>query len=366
VALLFCARGGLRLQVIFEQFLGRTGLTVPCLADGVMISRLVAARLALTSGSAAALDEIEREFSGDTMAEIAIALAQQRLVLGTEWNAPFNRQAFLQLFGGDSRQAVALRARIDGQNELFRRHLASRSGNRNRIILCDSGLYGSTMRMIAKGLPAINWTCVLFARSNYKSFPREHFARTRGLSVESDGYSPVAERTAILRYWHLIESVLEPDLLSVTAFESTEGEPRSNLEQAGWKAKLPPSDDEAFAGVVDYIDGLGPRDFAATIYHDADVAWRRLRRAVIWPSKHLGSLLSPESRSRDFGRESAVVPIETKGQGLAQRMHAIRGSLWREGAIAISLPYLRLPLLAGLETAHVARAIRRAWRKEQP
>src|ERR1700722_9364808 len=74
--ILFCARGGLRLQFVFDRFLRRTGLVCPVTANPLMVSRLIAARPALLRGGAAALDELEREFHGRSMADAAAALTQ--------------------------------------------------------------------------------------------------------------------------------------------------------------------------------------------------------------------------------------------------------------------------------------------------
>jgi predicted HAD superfamily hydrolase len=56
--LLFCARGGLRLQTIYENFLAASGLASPIPIQPLMISRIIAVRSALLKGGAAAFEQI--------------------------------------------------------------------------------------------------------------------------------------------------------------------------------------------------------------------------------------------------------------------------------------------------------------------
>jgi len=75
--ILFCARGGLRLRLLFERFLKRAGLESPVVIGDLMVSRLIAARMAILDPATAVSSEIGREFYGGTMQTVAHALAQQ-------------------------------------------------------------------------------------------------------------------------------------------------------------------------------------------------------------------------------------------------------------------------------------------------
>ena len=354
--ILFCARGGLRLRLLFERFLKRAGLESPVVIGDVMVSRLIAARMAILDPATAVSSEIGREFYGGTMQTVAHALAQQTHDLEECWQAPFDASTFDRLLGADLPGSRWLTQAIEEQNALFLSHLRHRSGGRRRIILCDTGLYGSTLRWLERGLPHIKWSCVLLARSNYKGFPTEHFARTRGLSIEQNGYIPSIPRTAVFRFWHLIESVLEPRLQSVKSFRMVAGseEPRSNLEIEKWEDRLYPDDDgdELFAGVLDYFDQIRG-DAIPKIYKDAARAWRRLRRIIVWPKPADVELLTTGDRSCDFGSSAAIPALSAHG---ARRLRSIlRSSIWREGEIVQTFPVTRSLLLAGIEGAYVGR-----------
>lgn len=346
--LLFCARGGLRLRLIYENFLSRTGLHAPLPYADLMISRLVAARTSIATPGSALLDELGREFRGQTMAAVALALTQDPAAdLGPAWHKPFEPAVFVKLLHGGASDTAKLRETIARLNRAFHRHLEAASQGRSRIVLCDTGLYGSTARLLRDGMPEKQWLSAQFARSNYKAFPTPHFDTTIGLSVERDYYAPWNARTAVLRFWHLIESVLEPDLESVRTF-TDEARPRANLEVPGWRDRIDTTTTGLFTGVMAHIHNLSSAELPR-IGRRADAAWRNLHRLIVWPQPRDVSVLTLSPRARDFGRTEPVDQFpENK---------PVRSSLWREGALINRYPLLRRGALLLLEAAYTGRAI---------
>lgn len=353
--LLFCARGGLRLMRVYERFLARTGLPARIPAAPLMVSRLVAARAALDPPGAGVLAELGREFSGRPMAEVAAALAQRDdLPLPAAWQAPFAAERFAALIAADAPGAAALRAAVAEQHARFRRHLEACTGGRRHGLLVDTGLYGSTVRLLREGMPERRWSGLQFARSNYKRLPTPHFDCTLGLSVESDGYRAWDARTAALRFWQLIEAALEPDLPSVRLFSEDGAVPRANLQVAGWEARIGPEEPGLFSGALAHIESLGRQD-VHRIPAEAARGWRVFKRAVVWPDARMVAALELADRSRDFGRLDTVAQFAGPGGALAQ----IRDSLWREGALVRRFPRAGRAGLALIELTHAARALRR-------
>ncbi|MET3782512.1 hypothetical protein [Methylobacterium radiotolerans] len=145
------------------------------------------------------------------MSEIAAALAQRDdLALPASWDAPFQDATFAALLAGNEPGVARLHAAVAQQDACFRAHLDACAGPARHCVLVDTGLYGSTVRMLQEGLPERTWSGLQFARCNYKRLATPHFRRTLGLSVESDWYKPWDARTSVLRFWHLIEACLEP------------------------------------------------------------------------------------------------------------------------------------------------------------
>ena len=64
--ILFRARGGLCLRLLFERFLKRAGLESSVVIGDLMVSRLIAARMAILDPATAVSSEIGREFYGGT------------------------------------------------------------------------------------------------------------------------------------------------------------------------------------------------------------------------------------------------------------------------------------------------------------
>lgn len=207
-------------------------------------------------------------------------------------------------------------------------------------------------------MPEVGFSSALIARSFR---PGSRSARTSGLSVQATGYAPLRRRTAVLRYWHFVEWLFEPELSSVRTFDHDGSRARSNLEVAGWQKHLDPAPGSAYQGVVDYLDAL-PHGPAERIVSDADRAWGEFRRAVVWPDEDRGFALGVGNRSHDFGLEGTWSARPWRGP-----VSALRGSsMWREGEIARSGSPLRLPLLAAVEAAHTVRRLTRAVRRPEP
>ncbi len=353
--LLFCARGGLRLRTIYESFLAASGLTSPVAMEALMVSRIVAVRSALLKRVPAAFVQIGYEFGGRSLRDVARAIGciepdPDDGASDAIWSAPYSRQGLETLLALPAGKPL-LAAALD-QDSLFREHLEDRSADRPRIILCDTGLFGSTLQLLKAAIPEKRWGCVQFARANYKRMASPHFGELIGIATQDDRYSPFNSRSSILRYWHLIEGTLEPPLPSVRSFAPVDGKARSNLEIDGWSALIAPEPDDIFAGVLDYISGLRPADATVRVMTDVEPAFRRLHRAIVWPTRHEADWLDFPPRSMDFGKDGHV-PVIVRDGGLTR---AMRRSEWREGAIAaMAPPPLRLPLLAAVEAAFAAR-----------
>jgi FMN phosphatase YigB (HAD superfamily) len=353
-ALLFCARGGIAIREAFERVLDRLALPLPMRRDNLMVSRLVAARSAVIARSDAALDELGREFWGGSFANVALALGGRPYDLPDAWRRPFAPAEFFALL--ESEAGLEVLSDIRQQNTLFARHLGRVHGGARRIILCDTGLYGSTQRLLAAGFPDLAIETVQFARCNYKGHSEEHFPQVVGLVVEQNLYNPLKVETAILRYWQLIESLFEPAIPSVRTFsEDATGEIVSNAGEIGYGAIDPAAGNPLLFGALSYIDGLSD---GASALRDAQRAWVRLKRAITNPTPADVEALGVGVRSVDFGRSDVVSVLSAvRDNSPIRRLKAIKSQLWREGAIARDFPLLRPALLAALEAAHVLRAL---------
>jgi hypothetical protein len=137
------------------------------------------------------------------------------------------------------------------------------------------------------------------------------------------------------------------------------GAMRSNLEINGWREKVSHDSHGLFTAALAYLDALPEKDFAEMIYRDADRAWRRLHDSVVWPTHDEARQLMVNDRSRDFGRSETAAGLSSeRGGSLGNRVASIRGSLWREGAVAINFPAMRPLILMALQSFHLLRFLR--------
>lgn len=359
--LLFCARGGLRMRVAYEQFLAATGLQTQVRSEPLMVSRVVAMRSALARAvdreqeglGAGTVRTLGHEFGRSTVADVARAVSG-RDVDGDRgvWEVPVTGDAVWAMLRSPEGRAVS-EALVE-QARLFETHLDSLRGGRGRVVLVDTGLHGTTALLLQEAYPELSFSSALMA-SYYPPTRSERPARSFGLSLEADGYAPWHRRSVLLRYWHLVEWLFEPELSSVQRFSrGDDGRVRSNLEVEGWERHLEPQPGTLFGGVMTYLAGLGP-GAGRRVVPEAAVAWVRLHRTLVLPARVEAETLAVQDRSHDFGRTDSFGARPWRGARAALRGAA----MWREGEIARSGTPLRVPLLLGIEAAYGVRKLRR-------
>jgi FMN phosphatase YigB (HAD superfamily) len=353
--MLFCARGGIGIREAFERFQRALGLPLPLRRENLLVSRLVAARAAVAARSPDVLDELSREFNGSSFAMVANALGGSEYNLPAAWQELFHAGRFFEMLEDEC--AKCLRDDIGAQNALFEKHLGQVTGdNQGLILLCDTGLYGSTQKLLAAGLPEWNFKTVQFARCNYKGLSEDHFPDVAGLVVEDRFYNPLKLRTVVLRYWQIIESLFEPSIASVRYFDVDEtGKVIANSGDITYGKLDTAVGNPLLSGALEYLDSLAAGgDFLL----EAGPAWLRLKQAITNPADGDLVALGIGPRSVDFGRAGFVHAVPpSKQAGPRQKLARIRSHLWREGAIARDFPRSKPILLSAIELAHVVRGV---------
>jgi hypothetical protein len=361
---LFCARGGLRLKLALDSTLRNLGLPLAVKRKDFMTSRIAAAKCALLPGAEAAIDEIMREYNGRTIGDVVRGFGGDATQNTETLDQTLERHRLLRFM--ESGEAQNFRQWLSIERSLFAEHIKDCAGAATHLILVDTGLYGSTLRLMMAAFPDYEWRALLLARSNYKGFDEAHFARTTGLWVERNGYSPFQIRSSILRYWQLVEAILEPNLESVTSFKREDDRLISNLEVADWVERVEARDNPLFAGAMNYIEDLKPNDLAA-INANGDAAWRRLRRMILFPRPADISLMSIPDRSRDFGIDRfAKTKRDGRDKAIWGALGQIKRSAWKEGAAAETFPKLRTLSSLGFETIQIARFLMRLHKQPAP
>lgn len=342
VALLFCARGGLRMRLAYETGVRSLGLGTGGHVADLMVSRLMAAKATL-GRTPYAMDVFLKECADRSLAEAADLLLpsdESERLRGSDLGCKsVDRHSLQALLEGQGPICNAVRSEVRDQADAFAAHLAQASAGRRRLILVDTGLYGGTMRLLEEAFPDAQWSCSMIGRSNHRGTDAPHFPRTTGLLFEADRTVRHRPATALLRHWHLVEGLFEPALPSVRRLHrQPDGTVVSNLQISGWREIVAARDNAHFDGVMDHLASLHPSDLL-TLDAQADEAERVLARMILRPRPADVTALSIAPRSWDFGRDgTSPVLRPTAGLGIRERIWSVRHSLWREGQIRLAVP----------------------------
>ncbi|MFM0504623.1 HAD family hydrolase [Paraburkholderia caffeinilytica] len=336
VVALFCARGGLGLEKLYklyaEQFPVRGDISI----EPLMISRLVAARDALVYGGEGVVGELDYAFDVRDVAPLARALSG--VDTAPEGDYPSVRAFVEALRSGREAHLYEL---IVEQARRFREVWQALTAGKQGVVLCDTGLYGSTFKMLMQGNLANGGHCVQLARCDYKHLGREHFPFVTGLLTERNGYKPGDSISSILAFWHLIESLVEPDLESVRRFDRrSDGGLVSNLETVGWQQKLARMPHPKFEEVAQYVAQSAKRTTADASLAAFELAAKSLERVIMFPDPELVNRLSGRDRPVDFGRDETV-SITGRNCDRANawtRLFIAKQSLWPSGAVVRAFP----------------------------
>ena len=248
-------------------------------------------------------------------------------------------------------------AALRTQADLFSRHLHDAAEGRPRVILVDTGLYGTTRALVAEGLPDLDVSSALIARS-FRPGPA-----TSAPSVSR--WRPTATRRCTGARRSCATGTSSSGSSSPICLPSA----RSTRSTA---VSFPISRSSRLARPPCTRAGFCLRRCARlprrTSRHQPA---RRSRQTpimpggrsggpVVWPDREQGHALQVGARSSGFGVDTTWAPRPWSGP-----LGALRGSsMWREGEIARSGTPFRRPLLALVEAAYGARQIRRTLTRD--
>src|SRR5713101_8655502 len=121
VAVLFCARGGFRLKMIYDRFLAASELRSPVDTCNLMVSRIVAVRTALAAGCPSAYAQIEYELGSGSLGDVARAIAGLDPVDGADdshvWEQSYSNESLSKILS--SEEGLELRSSIQRQADFF-------------------------------------------------------------------------------------------------------------------------------------------------------------------------------------------------------------------------------------------------------
>lgn len=361
---LFCARGGLRIRYLYNQFLNSIGLHDPVPSHDFMVSRLLSSKVCFNRKKDLVIANLSREFCSSTLLQVTLALLPMHGDVSRLLNDA--DRAHLEATHATA-EAISLllssgiigklwREHSCEQEALFKEYLDGIVKGNHIILLHDTGLFGSSQMMLQESYPEYEWVGLYFGRSNYRGDSAPHFSSAIGIMFEHDSISYILEETCFLRYWHLIEAPLEPDFPSVGYLtKSQDGIISSNLGTNDLESRVSCRKNPFFAGISEYIANLASDHFhSIRLQHRSAI--KRLAKKIHAPNPKDVYSLEVGCRSHDFGRPGSV-PVLSSQRNIRVRnkLLAIRSALWPEGQMVRELGYLGSLLLKGLLWGHRIR-----------
>jgi hypothetical protein len=345
---LFASRGGLRLREIYEEFLRARRLSTSIDLKDFMISRILATKVCFEENQPFIIETIMKEFQNkkldlvaDAFLPPAINMNDYQLRLGELRLQDVNETSVRELFFGSGPLSISIQEHLKHQRIMFSRYIKDLLKETRTVLLVDTGLFGSTQKLLSQSFPEYEWRGHYFAKSNYRSEKSIHLDNVTGIILDCDSFSPIIPESALLKYWHLIEMPLEPKVSSVRyLMENGDGAVRSNLEQDGWEIAVKSREDSIFGGIMDYIENSGSQSRTDVRKHYKK-SIKLLSKKIQAPIKSDLLYMTVGDRSNDFhGQGSTPILPDTHIFNLQHFFNGFRRSLWLEGQIIKSFGFV--------------------------
>ncbi|WP_374447360.1 hypothetical protein [Stella sp.] len=342
--LLFVARGGLRLGLLYRLWCERTG-TTPVLPMGELaISRVAAAKGCLVHDFVGIAPTLVREFGAGSLGYMLRCLLRGRGIDLPDVLAhtPVTIGSFAAVYEADDALGRAVRAYFAEQATALARYLDELLDDIATPVLVDSGWTGGTQALLMRHFPQWDWHGLYFGRWDYGRGPAPHFGHIFGVSVDSLEPFANAPGQALFAYHHLIEDPLEIAAPSVEGYRLLpDGRGVPDGLPIDPAVLEPGADDAMFQGILEHFRSpAGAADFLA-VERRADAAYRRLRRMILWPRKEDLPGMQVRPRSADFGRSLTVpVLLRLPDASMKRRLKSVGAALWKPGQMLIAFPRL--------------------------
>lgn len=339
-------------MALYQRFLSMQGEVMPVACEPFMISRLAAVVGCFNRAPGIAMQSILAEFRNGPIRILANALLPEAVDSDVgrkidsipDWlrDSRVDELTFHQLLNVHGEYADSLREHLNNQGSLFMQYLAAQAQDADHLIICDTGLFASTQALLMAAHPEYQWTGLYFGRSNYRRQSAPHHHSAFGLIVDRDIESVFLPETCFLRYWHLCEMSLEPELPTVTHYLYRDAVPGvvSNMDLYPWRDRIETTKNPHYLGIVDYFERqtrpLPSEEINARLLS----ALKDLQRRIYRPSLSDVKVLRVGTRHRDFGRIGEVNVLTDLYQAtpLVRRLQSVGGSLWREGQVRLAFP----------------------------
>lgn len=213
------------------------------------------------------------------------------------------------------------------QHELMSYHFSPLAGS--NAIVVDSGLYGTVSEILSGLYPEVKCVSGFVYLSNYNRInPSPHMSHSYGLMGTSTKAKYYVNHSAVLRNWHFIETLLEPDSIDSVSEYSSRMQP----------IKLSMSHEQAM--IAEFFETPSAYDISTVL--------ATVNRVMSHPSSSEVSIIYSSLRTDSASGESKYIIIDKELEASIRETDKlrrvnygiIRRALWKEGQIVTSYGFL--------------------------
>lgn len=335
VQTLFCYRAGLRIFLMYREWLAARKTPMPDRVGVIKISRFAALKSAYRAAPDLALTGLCNQLPGHDLHDIV------ELILGEGLNVSQGRLPAMplhQFITLDEPNAERLRTHLLDQSDLMSAYIERLVSGTNRILLIDSGWAGTTQLMLEQSCHDYSIEGAYFGVIGRTEILGKTPGRMHGLMFETENflYNPLFPETAYVLHRHLIESLFEPNISSVSSIAKRDSTGPDIMPSDDVLRQQSCDWDQMFSLVLEDV-----RDQACIMPTTRESAYRsalnELTRVLTFPKRQDIFIAAGKYRSADLGRSIGVDPIlEPRDRFEADNAdNRITAALWPAGQAAL-------------------------------
>lgn len=355
VQTLFCYRAGLRIFLMYRTWLAARETALPDRVNAIKVSRFAALKSAYRSVPQLALTGIGSQLANHDLHEIVEAILGEALKLPKGARLP--AMPLHEFVPMDDPVALRVRRHLLEQSDLMHAYVERLAAGADRILLVDSGWAGTTQLMLEQSLPQYAFEGAYFGVAGRAGILDAQVGVMHGVMFENGDfrYDPARPETAFVLHRHLIESLFEPDIETVSRLSTNDarGPDAHPLDAVLCR---PGCDWDRMFGFV--LDDLRRQAKAMPVARKSAYrsALEKLTKVLSFPSRDDVMVAAGKYRSADLGRSIVVAPLHCaanrhEGDSAACR---IETALWPAGQAALefedAIPTQERLLAAGTVT----------------
>ncbi len=330
-AILFCARAGVRIYDLYEQWANKRGLEVPTDSKIISISRLVAIKALYSKNSEMAINMLGRENSNNSLIKTLSSIGFLNMDISNRLQKEITAQIPLHEFmSSDMSLARDVREDLLRQSKAILDYLNNQIGGAERVLMIDSGWKGTSQFALKNAFTNIEWIGIYFGCIGRYQYSIGNNIDARGLIFDSEYYRNDKKETLFVVHRHLIESLFEPNIPSCIMPPVN----NENTKFNGLAESLGGDWDNVYIGVKKYISTVSI-EYCDEIknYHQAI---QKLHEMVCYPVRGDITIVAGKARSHDLGRDGQVEPLISPKDRFHGDSKALRveQAIWQTGQIA--------------------------------